>query len=479
MHKPLVAHWHAMAQPGQGEIGASDPHENLQAAPHFMMRRICHVVADHLCSGQWTRGPAVGSVAHQKGLHLTDFRTLGVTMAICGQAALADPVTELRCTEAAWQQATAKLQDNRDAVWARMDAWLERPAQADCTALPGPEVAFTWQCGAGAAQFETTVGFEPVNRDRLDRMQGWVFLARLGAAFNSPEMTEAFTQLEEDLTEVLVDLAEFGVTVTPIEPEPAPQEDVPEISVSDMIADMNPLQNSLGLTATISWQQETEENALTRVDDILRVHELLQALERGDPSRDNTIAQAAAANAEVVALAAQQSNFWSDAHMPLAASRFQLFGQPTDVVRHAGDGISVIDIASWSQSTDASGPMIEGVEEMVFYYAPQPDFAQSVDAGGDCKVMKTFPCPPLNSGGSVGQSRLGDVPPGCATAEGCDFAALRWVSDHVAVRTHLQARQADVDALEQFAARLTTLRTKSLLNAFAPDEAFDPAVSCQ
>lgn len=398
-------------------------------------------------------------------------------MAVLGPAAMADPVTELRCAEAAWQQASSALQDNRDAVWDRMNIWLDRTAQADCAALSDPDQSFVWFCGEADARFEAVLSLEPVDRERLGRVQGWSFVFTLVKAFETPEMTEVFAQLEEDLTEVVEDLAAVGVTVTPTEPEP--EDEVPEMSLSDIMADINPLQNSLGLTATLTWPEETEENARARIDDVMRINEMLLSFERGDPTRGNTVAQATAARAQVIALAAQQADFWSDAHMPLAASRFQLFDRPMDVVRPEVGSIAVIDIASWSRTPDVGGPMIEGVEEMVFYYDPQPGLAQSLPGDGDCKVLKTFPCPPLNGGAPEQMGVLGDIPNGCNSAEGCTFTSLRWVSDHVAVRTYLQARQADSADLEQFAARLPTLRTKSLLTAFAPDAAFDPVARCR
>ncbi|NVO54603.1 hypothetical protein HW561_02220 [Rhodobacteraceae bacterium B1Z28] len=436
--------------------------------------------------------------------------------------AMADPVTELRCLETEWLQSVTEFRQNRADLWQWMHGFLDGSKPISCSAEAyieetpnwNLEQEYSWRCFNVESELSVSLGFETPDAEHLDSIRGAMLGLGLAYGFSDPELVNGLKDLagefERTISETLKDLEAQGVTITPKVPtgidiakkeqDSANARSKETVSAQDIFGSALPIQNSWGLTAQLSWHPDAfevpkdmvkltdvtdVEDMRARIKNILDIQRILRDLERTQKQPGSTMQAAAAAYARAIELTEGKAHIWSREHVPLAARKFRLFGAPVQLVQREDNSISVIDMRSWSRlpetdwQSDADTPMVEGVNEVVFYYEPHPDYVDGSANVEDCKITKTFPCPPLNNSRAKTPAVIREFAEACADAVGCQINTLRWINDHVAIRTHLRARNTDATQLARFTRRLTTLRTKTLLSAFTPDPEFDAPNTCQ
>ncbi|WP_341365745.1 hypothetical protein [Yoonia sp. BS5-3] len=420
---------------------------------------------------------------------------LAISTACAALGAKADTVTELRCLEAAWQSTVAEYQENRDAVWAKMTNWLQAPAQQGCrkTVDDLTDETFSWQCSIGSQDVKTTLQFRHVDRE-YTRIYRWdrIYAAR----------SAAFDQISDALSLDPVVFDQWADAVFAADAHLRPEHYRPPVAgrsnkqrLEQHLANFDALYryagynanpigsvgNEQGLFAHVKWPDVTEAALFDRVLHYVDTFHLLQQLE--DPSLGAGQAGMAAADRfqEMIRLSVSLSNYWIEANSENVitvndAPSFALFDQPRNIRQTNEISTSVYDTASFTQTTQ--GPFIVGGNQLVFYYLPQPNADEVTAIGHSCERDGTFPCPPLGALTSNVPSVMLDPPEQCETDAGCRFTSERWINDHVAVVTHLQAREANEEEIVAFANSLLTLTTRSNLTAFEPQPDFDPMTEC-
>jgi hypothetical protein len=440
------------------------------------------------------------------------FLTPAVAVFLLASAVVADPVKDLQCLEAEWSESIAELQENRAMVWQWMHSLINRPDQVDCSDkdfvskkpdwLTQPE--YSWTCLNGQSDLTTTLSFRlPDEEQRNAARDGLAVLGKIDRISN-PHVTGALQTAIEDVAqkfeETLVELEAAGVAHRPKNSAFAEAPSEEALSISDLLVNALPLQNRWGLTADLAWTPASPEipesrndlarsqfltDLRTRIGNLRHIDYILKSFEETHLGPGIAMQNASAAYASAVAVTEQKAEVWASENLGIAARSFRLFGEKVDLLQRDKDSISVTVIRSWSKSpgtdwdstTDAQ--CAEGVNELVFYFQPQPVFERQNSGNGDCRITKSFPCPPFKKSNTIQNFLSDDWNEGCGNAEGCRITSLRWINDHMAIRTRLRAKNADAAYLSRFAARMLTFRTKTLLTASEPDPEFDPALVCK
>ncbi|WP_170429360.1 hypothetical protein [Ruegeria arenilitoris] len=441
------------------------------------------------------------------------FSTPLLAVTLMAHAAVADPVTDLQCLEAEWSESAAKLQENRATVWQWLHDILNRPDQVACGDedfvnantdwQKKPE--FSWTCLNGYSNLTITLSFQLPDKEKRDAARSGLMVLGAIHSISNPELINALqTAIEDTAQNIEEELEAAGIDIT-FHPEPESSASTKTnseetISLNDLLANALPLQNKWGLTADLVWTPASFDlpddandqirarylgEMRGRIENVQHIDYILRSQEKAQVQPGIAMQNAAAAHANVVATTEEKANIWAAENLDIAARNFRLFGEEVEILQRDADSISVVDTRSWSQSPGADwqntsdAQIAEGVNELVFYFEPQPDFERQNPANSDCRITKTFPCPPFKGLNSAKNDLSGVWTEACETAKGCDVTTLRWINDHVVVRTHLRAKNADAAYLSRFTGKMLTLRTKSMLAAFEPDPEFDPGQSCQ
>jgi hypothetical protein len=395
----------------------------------------------------------------------------------------ADDAGEIACLEAEWQAAAKLAEAGHRAIWGAVDASLARDREKlDCQATWGHVERFggnvaderSWLCKAGNEYVTATFSFEPIDDDSVKQTDQLSLVLPLMAAFAAPEfqnelnaqLEKLFTDLAKSFEDIETALNDAGyeVEIDLDSPEPEPE---PKTENSLDLSTIKMFQLASGLTVRLDWLNGRPDE-LAELNAAAEVLLALRAVDRASTRAEGPVAEAAKAARQADDLLWRQVALWSYDHFAIDVSRFAPFGVTMDAVG-AGEGyVSVYDLKSWTQTPfgqDAdAGAGIEGVNEILVFATPQMNFDLLTQpllcgqpGGRACTLAERKARTPVASV----QSALS----ACFDPGACHFTALRWINNHIALKTHIASNGADPKSIEQFAQSLLTFKSKAIFEA--------------